>query len=61
MSWSWPATPLRASTTKTTASASATAALVCAAIAATMPVGFSGSKPPVSTTMKSWPPCLASP
>ena len=28
---------------------------------ATMPVGFSGSKPPVSTTMNSWPPTMASP
>ena len=53
MSWSCAETPARTSTTKTTASASATACSVCLAISLTMPVGFSGSKPPVSTTMNS--------
>ena len=39
MSWSCPDTPVRTSTTRTTASASATACLVCLAISATTPVG----------------------
>jgi hypothetical protein len=49
------------SVTKTTASASATACLVCLAISATTPLGLSGSKPPVSMTMNSRLPSLPSP
>jgi hypothetical protein len=61
ISWSCPETPWRTSVTKITASASATAWRVCLAISRTMPVGCSGSKPPVSTTMNSCPPTVASP
>ena len=58
MSWSCADAPARTSTTKTTASASATACSAWRAISLTMPVGFSGSKPPVSMTMNSWPPTV---
>ncbi len=61
MSWSCADKPPRTSTTKITASASATAWRVCRAIWATTPVGFSGSKPPVSITMNSREPRRASP
>ncbi len=61
MSWSWPDGPARRSTTKITASASATAWRVCFAISRTIPVLLSGSKPPVSTAMNSRSPILPSP
>ena len=55
------ASPLRASTRKTTTSASAIAARVCFAISCRMPSLATGSKPPVSTTMNERSPRRAQP
>ena len=55
------ATPLRPSTTKMTASASAIACSAWRAISKKMPSAAPGSSPPVSMAMNERPPALPSP